>query len=484
MEVVKERGLINYAQTVNGLHKSWAPHPGQIRVGRALFNDGLKGIFVQCGRKWGKTEFALYILWRWARLYPGSRCYYIAPFLKQAREIVWADPRITSFGPRAWLLPGSRGINNSDMRLNFTNGSFIKIDGSDNYDAHRGTRPSLIVYEEFKDHRPEFRVVMRPNLAVCNAPEVFIGTPPEIEGEFTETAKEHKSDPDKFFYESPTHENPHIAADWLTKEKKRLYDRGEGDVWEREYMARFVPGGVNKIFSMLSRARHMKTHAEVMREIERDMKKLEWFVIADPAASSVFGGMFCALNPYTKKLYLLDEIYETRQHEMSVSRIGHTIQVKRNGLWQRKNYEWRHVYDEAETWFMNEWLEQFPEEPCFEPTHKALNDKDVGVSLIKDMLLSDLIVMSDRCKMTFWEMDQYYRDKDGKIPKGRDHLIDCLRYALGASNYSMTGGVEYKEAHDENFRGARPSDDFPELNDDLSYREGDLMNVSDLWKGE
>lgn len=477
--MITDPKLINYHQTITALHKTWVPHTGQIRVGKALFYDRLKSIFIQCGRKWGKTELILYILWRWAQLFPGSRCYYVAPLLNQAKEIVWADPRIVNFGPRSWLLEGSRGVNNTEMRLNFKNGSFIKLDGSDNYEKHRGTRPSLMVYEEFKDHRPEFRNVMRPNLSVCDAPEVFLGTPPEMEGEFTQTAEEHQKDPAKFYYEAASYDNPHIPRHWLDTERKRLYDKGEGDVWEREYMGKYVPGGVSKIFPMLSKKQHMRPHDEVMRMIWKDRKKLEWYVVADPAASSVFGVLFGALNPYTKRWFWLDELYETRQQEMSVKRIGRSLILKRNALWQ---WEWDHVYDEAETWFANEWMDGFPNEPTFHPTHKALNDKDVGVSLIKDCMLAEKWLMSERCAMFFHELDSYFRDKNGKIPKGKDHLIDCSRYGFGAANYSLASVHEERKEDDEDFRGAKISDDFAGMNDNGDPQEYDDMDVRGLWK--
>lgn len=451
--------VLKYAELFKGLRSNWKPHEGQITIGSAILDCGVKSVFVQCARKFGKTEFALDILWSIAKLYPHSPCYYIAPLQTQAKEIVWADPRIKEFGPREWLLPGSAGINNSELRLNFTNGSFIKIDGSDNYEKYRGIRYKICVYEEYKDHRPEFRRAMRPNASVLDGWEVFLGTPPEMECDYTSLADEHRTDPKKFFYHAPTWQNPHISREWLINEKKSLYARGEGDVWEREYGANFVPGGASKIFPMVTRSL-IKPHAELMHQIAKDGKKLEWIWWADPAAASVFAILFLAYNPYTKDLYLLDEIYETNQAEMTVKNIGKRAIDKKNELWERT--EWRQGYDEAETWFLNEFIDSFPDE-SLEPSHKAANDKDVGLSLIKDIILIKRLHISDRCKKIFWEMDNYYKDKQGKIPKKNDHLIDCLRYILAAVFYSLPEKTEYKEENDENFRGARIIDDFPNM---------------------
>ena len=70
-----------YLQIMDDLHTFWQPHSGQLEVGRPLIEGKVSTLFVQCGRKWGKTDFAVYLLWRHALLQPGSTCYYITPEL-------------------------------------------------------------------------------------------------------------------------------------------------------------------------------------------------------------------------------------------------------------------------------------------------------------------------------------------------------------------------------------------------------------------
>lgn len=456
------------AQIIQGLNY-WVPHEEQALCAVKLFYEDIRSIFVQCGRKWGKTELATYILWRWAQNYPESGCYYIAPLLTQAKEIIWADPRLQGFGPREWLLDGDSGINNTEMRLRFKNGSFIKVDGSDNFEKHRGTRPSIVVYEEFKDHRKEFRRVMRPNLSVYNAPEIFIGTPPEDFGdeesnEFLLTAKEHQADPRKFFLKAPSWSNPNIPKAWFEEEKQRLYARGEGDVWEREYAAQYVKGGAHKIFPMLKKE-ITKPHSELMIEIHRDRRKLEWYCFADPAGATCFAVLLIAINPYTRHLYALGEIYETKQEEMTVSKIGQKARTLRQSLTVDPRIEWRLGYDEAETWFANEMLELYEE--SWEPTQKAKHDKISGLSLIKDILNLGKLTVSSECPNLFRELDSYRKDENGRIPKKNDHLIDCFRYILDASYYALPEKAEpVPKEKDEMWRGARIEDDFPGLTEE------------------
>lgn len=456
-----------YVEVVNSLHSGWEPHDGQLKVGQALFKHKIHSIFVQSGRKWGKTELILYFLWRWAECNPGSSCYYISPFQKQSKEIIWANKRVQNFGPRSWLHEGSAGINNTELRLNFKNGSFIKCDGSDNFESYRGIEPHMMIYEEFKDFRPEFHHSMEPNLLVHNSPLIIIGTPPDHDCQYVEMADEFKNNKSKFWYAGPTWENPFVDREWLKKKKQELLDRGDSDEWEREYEGRYVKGGKASIFPMLKPS-VVRPHMELLNEIKNDVKKLQWYVVADPGTVTCFAVLFAAINPYTKKIYLLDEIYEKTQANTTVNIIGSMILEKKNLLNNRK--DWVQVADEAEAWFINEMGDRFDE--GFYPTRKSLNDKEVGVSMIKDALLQDKVIISDKCTNLYWEMENYIKDRNGRIPKKNDHLIDTLRYLLGENAYSLnTIDEPKKESDDESFRGARITDDFPEFDEIGQRRE-------------
>lgn len=466
-----------YVETINGLHETWTPHDGQVAIGRALFKDQFMDIFCQCGRNFGKTDFVAYALWRWAKTNPGSENYYFAPYMKQAREILWASHRVQNFGKREWM---AGDPNNTEMRITLTNGSFIKLDGSDNVDAYRGIKPrGLIVLDEFKDFRPEFYEAFDPNRAAHNAPMIIIGTPPDRDCQFLKVAAEYRKNPAKRFFKFPTSTNPHLSKDWLESKRVELVTRGEEDVWQREYLAEFVPGGVSKIFPMLDRAKHVFPRGTLINEIQKDLRKLEWYVMTDPGAATCFAVLFAALNPYTKTWYFFDEIYETNQAAMSVSQIGSRIIAGKRLL--NRGGDWFQGYDEAETWFANEMLDNFDEH--FAPTHKQKkeNEKESGLSLLRDALLRGKVKISDSCEKLFWELDNYYKDKNGKIPKSNDHLIDCVRYTFGAAAYCLAPQKEYKEHEDENFRAAKISDDFPGLDEWGDKASNEDFGGGPLW---
>jgi hypothetical protein len=443
------------------LHKLWTPHAAQIKIGSPLISGEVTEVFAQCGRNLGKTELVSYLLWRMAWTYSGSENYFFAPYMKQAREILWSSKRVQTFGPSDWIAD----VNNTEMRITFTNGSFIKLDGSDNVEAYRGVKPrGLTVYDEFKDFRPEFHDAYDPNRAAHNSPLIIIGTPDEFDdSQFSRMADQFARDSRKAFFQIPTSENPYISKDWLEKKKAELYALGEAEKWEREYEAKRVRGGAKSIFPMLGQS-HVRPHAELMARIWKDRKKLEWILWADPASASCFAGLFAAHNPYSKELYLLNEIYELSEAEMTVGRIWPRFTAIRDDLYS--DGEWRQGYDEASAWFASEVFDQFSE--GLEPTQKMKSDKVTGLSLIKDALLQKKLWISDRCPKLFWEMERYRKDDSGKIPKKNDHLIDCLRYTVDALNYSTKQVHEPQLDPVDQKTRFKFKNDFPDLFDHYS----------------
>lgn len=433
------------ADLLQKLYRTWQPHPAQATILHALYYEGVTDVFAECGRKFGKTETAGDFLRRFAnQTDKHGGVYYIAPEQKQAKEILWANKRIHRMIPTELIA----GINNTEMRITFKNGNFLKLDGSDNSEAGRGIEPLALVYDEYKDHDPAYHIAMNPNRAVHNAPLLVIGTPPEQEGHATELKESFLHGKNSRYFNFPIWENPHISREWIAAEKKRLFERGEEDVWYREYEAKFVRGGKNSIFPMLDAAKHRRPHTTLISEIQRDFHKLRWFCVADPGSTSVFAVLFCAYNPYTKMWYMLDEIYEKDQRETSVTKILPRIKAAIENLCPTA--EWSFIYDEAAAWFLTEATAgSVPDVPLYpwSPTNKIAMKRDPltkepwGISLMKDMLRFDKILISEKCKWLWWEMSNYTRtlNKAGdiKVLKRGDHLIDDVRYALEYVGFTL-----------------------------------------------
>lgn len=475
-----DKGTQLYLQILSDLHKYWMPHEGQIRAGKPLMQGSVDTLFVQCGRKWGKTDFAAYLLWRHALLNPGSTCYYVTPELTHGREIIWNNQRLQGFGrertKQGLPLPGGEDVLkkyikgkpvSNESRIKLKNGSQIKIVGSENWAAANGLTPDFVVYDEFKIFHPTFHNEMNPNRIVRKAPLVIIGTPPKQGDRNLEQYDTYAGEclDDSFttmkHIEGSSYDNPHIPKEYIDAEIAKLEKRGEWDVAQREYYGRRVTGGPGAIFPMLSKERHVRSHTDMSVELRKDRKKLEWFCVTDPGSTTCFAALIGCINPYTKKLYILDEVYEKEQINTSTG----VIYPKLDNLMMMYNpnsdivEDWVKVYDEAAAWFATECMAQF--DVYFTPTQKHLNKKEHGLSLAKDILLHDLVVISDRCQNLFKEMSNYAKDANGNIPKRNDHLIDCLRYLLSAANYSMVEVMEIiKQRNDDSRRAYSLREDY------------------------
>lgn len=436
-------------------------HDAQIADLMPMYKDGITNTFLACGRKYGKTELAGYVLWRQALMHPGSECFYITPEAVGGRKIVWEGGRLQKFlGKDSEKYIAS--IRNQDMTIRFKNGSFIQVVGSDNYMIANGLTPDIAVYDEFKGFNHRWHVEFNPNRVVRNAPIVFIGTKPRAGNknidqynEILEYGLNHK---DRFHvserttFDNPLNMIPERKA-VIEAEIQQLIDRGEQDVAELEYFSRVISGGKRAIFPMLNKDRHVKPHKDIIAEIERDIRKLDWYAITDPGSTTCHASLFIAVNPYTRKVYVLDEIYETSQENTSTRKIYPRIDDKMMEFYPNSdpNDDWIKVHDEAAAWFATEVMDQYG--IYFMPTMKHTNKKEHGLSLIKDLLLHDIMVISDRCEKLFWEMTNYAKDDKGNIPKKHDHVIDCLRYFLAAANYNMVEVMEIKKKENDFKRG-------------------------------
>ena len=426
---------IGMANILQGLHKNWMPHETQAQVLYEIFYNGKTRIGIECGRKWGKTDIVCYILWRILAHVRNADGYYFAPTAKQSKELIWANNRVQTFGPKRFL---AGKPNETELRMRFKSQSFLKVDGSESYEAYRGVEPDIFVYDEYKDFHTKFHPAMDPNRAAKAGKgmgiHIVVGTPPEVDSHpddpdrthpFYELMDEIKEDPDGAYFNFSSFGNPHISHDFIRKQRDKYEKRGDLAGFMREYMAKRVKGGPGAIIPMFDQRQHVHPHDKMMQDVVKDFKHLEWYVIADPGTETVFGMLFAAVNPYTKKVFILDEIYAKKQEETSTGKIIPAMRKIRDEL-NPLTHNWVGIYDEAGAWFCNE--ASFSYNEPFMPTHKAWDKKTSGLSLIKDQLLNGLALISDRCKHLIWEIENYQKDKNGRIPKKNDHLIDCWRY--------------------------------------------------------
>lgn len=426
------------------LHLGFTPHDGQIEAGRRFFDGGVKVLFLQCGRNWGKSKFGTYCAVRHAALNPNSAIYIVGPKQKTQAEIIWHSGYLRNMAPRELLRPEDP-FNQNQLRAWFDNGSFIKIDGSDNEDDLRGYKPDLLIIDEFKDWKRSAYQAMEPNLKAKNATVIILGTPPDAECFYTQMrewvmTESTKGNPRCFYMELPTSSNPHIDKELLEETRLSMVARGEEAIWEREYMARFVHGGALSIFPRFSTSGHVREPKIIRDYIEKDRHKLQWYCISDPGTATVFAVLFMAINPYTGQVFILDEIYERDRALCSTSQIWERIVKIADELYPEPE-AWNFIYDEAAAWFANEVNDKY--NVALMPTAKRDRVKENEISLIRDVMrMANKLVVSEECKNFIFEVRNYVTDEKGKYPRVNDHLIDAFRYGMAAANYELVSTLD------------------------------------------
>lgn len=125
-------------------------------------------------RRAGKTVACVNELIKAALTFKGTdgRFAYVAPFYRQAKAVAWDYIKRYSS-----VIPGI-SINESELRIDYPNGSRIQLFGADNADALRGLFFDGIVADEYGDWKPSvWGYVIRPALADRGGWAVIIGTP-------------------------------------------------------------------------------------------------------------------------------------------------------------------------------------------------------------------------------------------------------------------------------------------------------------------
>jgi hypothetical protein len=469
--------------------KRWKPHAGQIAVGENFFVQGKRRGVVICGRKWGKSETAVDLIWRFGNLINNGQIYYFAAEQSAVREIIWAPRRLQDWGPKEYVASEDK----TQMRITFTTGTFAKCDGADNFRGKKGFNPDVVILDEAADYPDSFWQAMGPNFAAKDCIVLIISSPPwRLENEpgkptlFMRMLEVYKRNPLYFYMNRPTHDNEvNLPPGFLAREEKDLCETGQKDIWDREYLAKFTVNTGDRIIATFDKATHVKPHAMIMERISQSPVDWELVTAIDPG--SVYAATFMAINQYTKEVLWLDEIYEKEQKNMMVEAFWPAVRAKQIELCGNSEPDkWLNVYDEREKWFSIEATLRFNEKDEMQcqisPTEKQRDDKLDGLSMLRTIFAYGKGLMSDRCRWTTWEFENYRRNSVGDIPKAHDHTIDDTRYSLHAVEYYISSEDRPVDLKIPEFYKRVPSME-EDMSDMFGEAQDDMGNVLDFIGG-
>ena len=122
------------------------------------------------------------------------RAGYVAPYLKQAKDVAWEY--LKHYSRPIW----GRTPNESELWVELLNGARVRIYGADNAEALRGGYFDDITLDEYADMAPSvWGSIIRPMLADRQGTATFIGTP-KGRNSFHQIFERAKSDPDWFWF--------------------------------------------------------------------------------------------------------------------------------------------------------------------------------------------------------------------------------------------------------------------------------------------
>ena len=162
---------------------------------------------------------------------------YIAPFYKQAKSVAW-----DYFKYFTRVIDGIT-VNESELRIDFKNGSRIQLYGADNADALRGLYFDSIICDEYGDWRGNvFQYVIRPALADRQGKAIIIGTP-KGRNQFWEVYDRATAN-DEWLALKVSADTSGIL---LESEMKSLMQELSEDAWRQEMLCDFdaaLPGAI------------------------------------------------------------------------------------------------------------------------------------------------------------------------------------------------------------------------------------------------
>lgn len=180
---------------------------------------------------------------------PSPRCYYIAPYQKQAKKLAWDYLRHIVHHANTSLFE----INNSELSIHFKpNGGKITLAGADNTDALRGIYCDFVVVDEMADCDPRLWTnVLRPALSDRKGRALICGTPRGRGNFLYDLSKIEPDDPEWAFFKYSCWETGVLPEEEIEATRRDMV-RGNASLgqvlFEQEMECSFASGVIGAIY--------------------------------------------------------------------------------------------------------------------------------------------------------------------------------------------------------------------------------------------
>ena len=214
-----------------------------------VFSNPARFRVLVAGRRFGKTHLALTEMLYTAAKFPNSVSWYVGPNNGQSKHIAW--DRLKKLTQPYW----SKDPNETDLRIDLSNGSTLFVYGAFNPESLRGRGIDFLVLDEFALIDPQaWFSVLRPALADRKGRVLFIGTP---------QGRNHFFD---------MYEFAKITPDWaafqFTTEQGGIVDKSEieaaagemdSETFESEFLAQFSSLARNRVYYAFDKSQNVQS---------------------------------------------------------------------------------------------------------------------------------------------------------------------------------------------------------------------------------
>ena len=136
-----------------------------------IFTSPKRFKIASCGRRFGKSYLAAWVLIINALKSDSKDVFYVAPTFQQAKDILWSI--LKSIGKDV-----IKAAHENTATLTLINDRKIYLKGSDRPDTLRGVGLAYVVMDEYASMKQEvWEMILRPTLADIKGGALFIGTP-------------------------------------------------------------------------------------------------------------------------------------------------------------------------------------------------------------------------------------------------------------------------------------------------------------------
>lgn len=366
---------------------------------------------LRCGRRFGKTTYAIEEMVGACLFEPGPVAYF-ATTRDQARDIVWEE--LTA---KVRDTANFAGTNESrlEVTLRRPDGSLnrVRLFGWENIETARGKKYSLVVLDELDSMRAfekQWREIIRPTLADYKGSALFMGTPKGYKALYRLETMSHTNPAYKAFHFN-SFDNPHLDPEEIEGMREEM----SATQFSQEVLAEYhkMEG---LIYEEFSRDRHIRVCP---------FEPVKYLLSIDFGYNHPFAAGIWAIGAddsmHLDRMVYKRKLSDEKRKEAVRDLIGETKL-------------WRAVADSEDPLAIDTLNRQLGLH--IEPVVKGAGSVLEGINKTKGLLSHDHLTIDPSCEDLAWEMENYAwklnkNDEATDEPiKENDDACDMSRYAV------------------------------------------------------